>query len=234
MLNININKLSESYTFSPGSNEWAHNNYLERDEDESIDAVIRRLIPNGDKSGSGRGFACSSQQIEAFITSFRRLEPGDDIDYSALIEDSPTPFDADDFYDGIQEVEEEHFLKYNSPACDHRTDDSYDHEDFPCPQEDCDEWDEFQSEATDAVEQESEWAVGFITFLELFRETEMWAGLSSSLLVGELCNFHDDEGRSLVALVVGELEVLVDGVVINIADDSHKIKESLSSQSIAA
>lgn len=232
MLNININSLSNSPTFSYSSNEWAHDNYLERDDAESIDAAIRRLIPDDDESDSYRSFARSSQQIEAFIRAFHRLEPGDDIDYSLLMEGGPTALDADDFYDQVQEFEESHFRKYNSPGCDHRTDECSARE--ACPEEDCEAWDEWQDEMADAVEEESSWAIELITYLELSRAAKMWAGLRSSLVVGELCNFHDEQGRCLVALYLGGLEVLVDGRVINIAVDADKIEERLSSQSLAA
>jgi hypothetical protein len=232
MLNININRLTNSYTFSPHSNEWAHNNYLERDVDESIDDAIRRLIPNEGQACHAGNFLRSPQQIEEFIRAFHNLEPGADIDYSALIEDwqpyvQPIAIDADHFFDQVQEFEESYFR-------DQAPEDIPDERDYEDEEEYGEAYDAWNDNLCETVEQESAWAVQLITHLELWRAAKMWKAMRSDLVVGELYNLHDNEGRSLVAVYLGRLEVLVDGVVIDIAVDGVKIVERLSLLSLAA
>ena len=227
MLNININKLTNCYTFSPDSNEWAHNNYLERDVEESIDDAIRRLIPNDVEGYSSGHFLHSSQQIEAFIRAFHNLQPGADIDYSALIEDWPTALDANHFYTQVQEFEESYY-RNQAPE------DIPDERDYEDEEEYGEAYDAWNDNLCETVEEESAWAVELITHLELWRASKMWKAMRSDLVVGELYNIHDDEGRSLVAVYLGRLEVLVDGVVMDLAVDGVKIEERLSRLSLAA
>jgi len=224
MLNININTLTLPYTFDA---EWAQNRYLERDAEESIDDAIRRIMPVDEQDICGH-FLRSTEQIEQFIRDFH-LGDGDDIDYSALVKDSSTALDADGLYEEVQEAETTFFRKYNFVDCECEFDNDDEEHD-----EDCNAVEEYEYELNEVVEEESSWAIELVTHLEMWKASQKWKALRSALVVGELCNLHDDKGRALIGVFIGRLEVLVDGCVFDLAVDSVKIEEKLSLLSLAA
>jgi len=206
MLNINVTTLANSLTFS--GEYWAQELYLDRDAEESIDDAIRRIIPNEMHSG-----------IEQFISDFRNLQRGDEVDYSALVKDWPTALDGESFFIQVREAEESRLQEYY---------------DLPESNEDDDAMQEYDEAMRLGLEEGTKWGLLLVTYLEMWQAKEMWKALRRSLVVGELVRLHDNNDRTLVGLVLGRLEVLVDGCVIDLAVDSEKIEEKLSLLSLAA
>ena len=206
MLNINVTTLANSMTFSHDT--WAQELYLDRDIDESIDDAIRRIIPEGHNG------------IEAFISDRRNLQrPRDEVDYSALVKDWPTALDSTDFHIQVQEAEESRLQEYH---------------DLPEGNEDDDAMQEYDEAMRLDLQEGTKWALILITHLEMWQAKEKWKALRKSLVVGELVRLHDNDDRALFGLVLGRLEVLVDGCVIDLAVDSEQIEEKLSLLSLAA
>lgn len=222
MLNININTLTNSLTFY--HDEWAESHYLERDTEESIDDAIRRIIPEAMADGNEGDSCRSTEQIEQFIRNFRNLGDGDEVDYSALVEDWPTALNAKRFYTQVQEAEESRLQE-----C-HRRPDLKDY--GPCAWELYeDAMQEYEDAIDEGVEDETNWIVLLVTHLEMWLAEK---ALRSLLVVGELIRLHDKDDRALIGVFIGRLEVLVDGCVYDLAVDSVKIEEKLSLLSLAA